>query len=109
MVDAIKFDNYTGCAIWSPAKIVRTSTNVLVLKYFGDTASEKSISKSSLEVYPHGHFTKDKFEWRLNLKKGDKVDYALLPDLWKNMEIVEVIDADGALTLGFDPLETGNH
>lgn len=54
--------------------------------------SEKPIFKYNYEVFPLGTFTIDKFDWRMNIKVGDYVDYEFQKSFWKKVKVIEVED-----------------
>jgi hypothetical protein len=70
--------------IWSRAIVSRVNTNVLAVSYLHERrTSDRSMSKANMEIAPSKYFTETNFDWRLSLKVGDKVDYAMMTGIWK--------------------------
>jgi hypothetical protein len=77
--------------MWSRAIVSRVNTNVLAVSYLNDRrTSDRSMSKANMEIFPLRYFTETNFDWRLSLKVGDKVDYAMVAGLWKQFEVFEI-------------------
>lgn len=84
-------ETFTGNVIWSRAVITRVNTNVLAVSYLNDRrTAERSVSKSNMEIFPARQFTEKNFEWRLGVKKGDRVDYAMMAGIWKEFRVEEI-------------------
>jgi len=84
--------------MWSRAIVTRVNMNVLAVSYLNDRrTSDRSMSKANMEIFPLKTYTKDNFDWRLELKAGDKVDYSPVANVWKLTPVVQVrpIEEDG--------------
>ena len=71
MVDCIK--SYASKKIWSRAELIKSEYNMLKVKFIDDDL-ETFIQNKFFELAPLKSKSID-FEWRQQLKKGDKVDY----------------------------------
>lgn len=98
IVDAFKIDTFTGLMMWSRGVVTRVNTNVLAVTYLNDRrTSDRSMSKANMEIFPLKTYTENNFDWRLDVKAGDKVDYCIVANVWKQCTVMQVrkIDEEG--------------
>lgn len=90
IVDALKMEMHGNRMCWSRALVRKvTPISVFVMFINDKTTSSRNIDKTSFEIVPVGTYTKDDWDWRLNVKVGDKIDYEISSG-WFTAEIEEV-------------------
>ena len=74
-VDVIKTSNLTDKICWSRGEIIEVDDDELRISYLYDCSGKKVILKNtSPQIAPFESKTPN-FDWRLNLKVGDLVDF----------------------------------
>lgn len=78
IVDALKAEMHGNRLCWSRAIVKKVTPISIYISFLNDQLStNRNIDKTSFEVVPLNTFTLNDFDWRLNLKAGDKVDYEM--------------------------------
>ena len=94
IVDALKSDYYGKRMCWSRARITKIGYASVYAEFLNDRKSmDRSIDKKCFELAPVGTFTAD-YDWRLNLKAGDEVDYEESSGYWRRAKVEEVRQTD---------------
>lgn len=90
-VDALKIDLYGKRMVWSRAKINKIGYASNYVEFLHDrNSADRNVDKRGFELAPAGTFTKDDWDWRLNVKVGDWVDYEESPGSWLKIKVEEV-------------------
>jgi hypothetical protein len=75
---------------WSRALVKKiTSLSVYVVFENDRSTTSRNVDKTSFEIVPLYTYTKDDYDWRLNLKIGDKIDYEMTRG-WVTTEIEDI-------------------
>lgn len=73
---------------WSRAKINKIGYASIYVEFLFDRASaDRNIDKNAFELAPLGTYTKDDWDWRLNIKVGDEVDYEESSGCWEKIKV----------------------
>lgn len=87
-VDVLKSEHQSKRVCWLPGTFVKCSALYITVRCDNDK-SNLNIDINNLQVRPFGE-KKNEYEWRFNLKVGDKVDYLKDSSNWIQTEIEEI-------------------
>lgn len=87
-VDILKTEHQSKRVCWLPGTY-RKSSALYTYVRCDHEKTNLSMDLNSLQVRPYQSM-KDQYEWRLNLKVGDKVDYLKDLSYWIRTEIEDI-------------------
>ena len=88
IVDALKSDYYGKRMCWSRARITKIGYSSMQVEFLSDRKTmDRSIDKNCFELARVGALTSGDYEWRMNMKVGDEVDYEETSGCWRRAKV----------------------
>lgn len=94
LVDAVKSSNNDSKMIWSRAVVTEIKDYNIYVEFVGEnqiTMKERFLRKAPFQISKAGTRALD-FDWRVNLKSGDRADLFLSQKGWLLFEVTEAIE-----------------